>query len=78
MLTHAAHFKTALRMTAGVWAVAALCVALRESARGGPVAAPPSILLITIDTLRADHVGCYGYSHVETPTIDALAARGAL
>jgi len=36
----------------------------------------PSILLITIDTLRADHVGCYGYKQVETPVIDGLAAEG--
>lgn len=36
----------------------------------------PSVLLITIDTLRADHLGCYGYKRVETPVIDGLAARG--
>ncbi len=37
-----------------------------------------SILLITIDTLRADHVGCYGYFRDTTPSIDALAAEGVL
>jgi arylsulfatase A-like enzyme/Tfp pilus assembly protein PilF len=36
----------------------------------------PDVFLITIDTLRADHVGCYGYQDVETPTLDALAADG--
>ena len=36
----------------------------------------PDIFLITIDTLRADHVGCYGYKQVETPALDALAADG--
>ena len=36
----------------------------------------PSILLVTIDTLRADHVGAYGASGVRTPTLDALAAGG--
>ncbi len=36
----------------------------------------PDVFLITIDTLRADHVGCYGYKQIETPTIDALAAAG--
>ena len=35
---------------------------------------PPDVYLITIDTLRADHVGCYGYKQVETPALDALAA----
>ena len=36
----------------------------------------PNVLLVTIDTLRADHVGCYGYTNASTPTIDALARRG--
>src|SRR5690349_1835577 len=36
----------------------------------------PDILLITIDTLRADHVGAYGARSGATPAIDALAARG--
>jgi arylsulfatase A-like enzyme/Flp pilus assembly protein TadD len=40
--------------------------------------APPNVLLITVDTLRADHLGCYGSKTVRTPAIDALAARGAL
>ena len=38
----------------------------------------PNILLITIDTLRADRLGCYGYKGIKTPNIDALAARGVL
>ena len=38
--------------------------------------APPNVFLITIDTLRADHVGCYGYSGVKTPAIDGLAKDG--
>jgi len=36
----------------------------------------PDVFLITIDTLRADHVGCYGYKQIETPALDALAADG--
>jgi choline-sulfatase len=36
----------------------------------------PDVFLITIDTLRADHVSCYGYKQVETPALDALAADG--
>lgn len=39
---------------------------------------PKNILLITVDTLRADHLGCYGYQKIQTPTIDALAQRGVL
>jgi HEAT repeat protein len=36
-----------------------------------------SLLLITVDALRADHVGAYGYARPTTPNIDALAKRGA-
>src|SRR5262245_20017333 len=36
----------------------------------------PNVLLITIDTLRADRLGCYGYRNATTPTLDGLAARG--
>jgi len=35
-------------------------------------------LLVTIDTLRADHVGVYGYDAAHTPHLDSLAARGVL
>ncbi len=38
---------------------------------------PGGVLLITIDTLRADHLGCYGYRRGATPTIDALAKQSA-
>ncbi len=34
------------------------------------------MLLVTIDTLRADRLGCYGYARAATPTLDALARRG--
>ncbi|HEX9094436.1 MAG TPA: sulfatase-like hydrolase/transferase, partial [Coriobacteriia bacterium] len=54
-------------------------VALSGCRRAAPTAAPggrPNVLLITIDTLRADRVGCYGYAGASTPALDALAARG--
>ena len=38
----------------------------------------PNILMITIDSLRADHLGCYGYRHPTSPRIDALAKEGTL
>lgn len=41
-----------------------------------PLPAGPSVLLVTIDTLRADHVGAYGAQGVETPVIDGLAREG--
>ncbi len=36
----------------------------------------PNVLMIVVDTLRADHLGCYGYERATSPAIDALAARG--
>jgi arylsulfatase A-like enzyme/Flp pilus assembly protein TadD len=41
-------------------------------------AAGPNVLLVTIDTLRADRLGCYAAVRAPTPAIDALAARGVL
>ncbi|MCL0064804.1 sulfatase-like hydrolase/transferase [Dehalococcoidia bacterium] len=38
----------------------------------------PNVILITIDSLRADHLGCYGYSQNTSPFIDSLASKGAL
>ena len=38
--------------------------------------ARPNVLLVTIDTLRADRVGCYGHAAAATPVLDGLAARG--
>lgn len=39
---------------------------------------PPNIVLISIDTLRADHVSSYGYERPTTPVLDSLAAHGTL
>ena len=38
----------------------------------------PSIVLITVDTLRREHLGCYGYFRETSPRIDALAAESVL
>ena len=53
-------------------AVLALWLPARATARR------PSIVLITIDTLRADHLGCYGYERDVSPHIDALALQSTL
>jgi choline-sulfatase len=50
--------------------------ALLLVARGYPRRRPPNVLFITIDTLRADHLGCYGYAGAQTPRVDALARSG--
>jgi arylsulfatase A-like enzyme len=44
--------------------------------RGPAPGAKPNLLLISVDTLRADHLGSYGYRLDTSPTIDALAASG--
>ena len=64
---------------------AALLLIAFALACSSPPPAPPgqapsiarNVVLITIDTLRADRVGAYGYAAARTPAIDGLAARGA-
>lgn len=58
----------------GLWILALLTPAWGQAA--APRQVPPDVFLVTIDTLRADHVGCYGYKQVETPALDTLAADG--
>ena len=57
-------------------AVAVAWIAWRSRAISRPFAGP--LVLVSIDTLRADHLPAYGYRRVETPAIDALAADGVL
>src|SRR4029450_8635637 len=38
----------------------------------------PNVILLSLDTTRADHLGCYGDKDARTPTLDALAGRGVL
>jgi arylsulfatase A-like enzyme/tetratricopeptide (TPR) repeat protein len=38
----------------------------------------PNVILVTMDTTRADHLACYGYPNIKTPNLDALAGRGVL
>src|SRR3977135_1114010 len=48
----------------------------RYARASAPVSGP--IIIISIDTLRADHLPAYGYKKVRTPAIDALAADGVV
>ena len=50
-------------------------IVLHEHVRPGALAGA-NLVFITIDTLRRDHVGCYGYAKARTPAIDGLADRG--
>lgn len=47
-----------------------------EESEATPPAERPDILLLTVDTLRADHLSSYGYPRRTSPTIDRLAAEG--
>jgi choline-sulfatase len=58
-----------------------LCCLLAAGAIAAHEAEPgkvsrPGVFLITIDTLRADHVHCYGYDRIRTPALDLLAKQG--
>lgn len=69
-------------MTAARAAKAALAIALAlacagEEERSGAASEPRrNLILISIDTLRADRLGAYGYDRDTSPTMDALSARG--
>ena len=52
-----------------------LLLAARGAAQPTP-ARPVNVVVITIDTLRADRLGCYGYKAAETPNLDRLASEG--
>jgi len=54
-----------------------MLAALALLAAAGPPSAP-NLLLVTIDTLRADRVGAYGFAAATTPALDALAREGVL
>src|SRR5687768_6999238 len=51
-----------------------LAPACRDTARETAIQAPGPIVIISVDTLRADHLSAYGATRAETPAIDALAA----
>ncbi|HVR70328.1 MAG TPA: sulfatase-like hydrolase/transferase [Vicinamibacteria bacterium] len=58
-------------------AALAIVPGCRRAPAPGRAAERPSVLFITIDTLRADRLGAYGHAGAATPTLDGLATRGA-
>lgn len=66
------------RRRPGMRLAAAALVAAAACTRG-PETPPRAehVVLVTIDTLRADRLGAYGYGRAATPALDAIAARGA-
>jgi len=56
----------------------ALAVAACAPGCGASEHGRTNVLLLSLDTLRADHLGCYGYDRPTSPAIDRLAAEGVL
>jgi choline-sulfatase len=55
-----------------VFAAGQRLTAATPSGRKSPI----NVVLITIDTVRADHLGCYSYKNIQTPTLDSLGRDG--
>jgi arylsulfatase A-like enzyme len=53
-----------------------LALAVGPGCGGRPPARPDGAVVVVVDALRADHLGCYGYQRPTSPSIDALAAGG--
>jgi arylsulfatase A-like enzyme/Flp pilus assembly protein TadD len=53
--------------------ILAVCASAASATSANPA---PNVVVITIDTLRPDHLGCYGYTAIHTPNIDRLAEDG--
>lgn len=60
----------------GRYPAIALAAALSVAPSSAAVRRDLNVLLITIDTVRADRLGCYGYAGAGTPNLDRLAAEG--
>jgi arylsulfatase A-like enzyme len=82
-----------LRVTLAAWAALLACGAwtalhLELSPLAGepsyatlsprPPGPGPNVVLVTVDTLRADHLGCYGYPRPTSPFVDSLAREGTI
>ncbi len=74
-----------LRLAACALALAGSWACSRPDVHAGGAPAEPArtsaarrVILITCDTLRADHLGCYGYERATSPCLDALARESVL
>jgi arylsulfatase A-like enzyme/Flp pilus assembly protein TadD len=73
------HRSAGRRLVAAAITAWVLCLSACSRHEPEPVKATPrgaNVILITLDTTRADHLSCYAPGHAQTPNLDALAARG--
>lgn len=85
--------QSVMKKRGGIWSVIGVLlvagivalVVMKFTGQGGgdpdptpPYVPPKHLIIISIDTLRADHLGCYGHDQPITPGIDALAAEGVV
>jgi arylsulfatase A-like enzyme len=67
------------RFSAGAWLACAFWFgSVPRTARAQDASQPAPVILISIDTLRADHLSAYGYRKIHTPNIDSFAQQGTL
>ena len=57
-------------------AVASVWFGCRRASLPDPVPSSPNIIVVMVDTLRADHMSLYGYERPTTPFIDTFASEG--
>ncbi len=84
-LSYTMYFQRAFARLLFLFIAAALLLSCRSARRddraradaSGPLH-PLNVLVVTIDTLRPDHLQCYGNQKIETPVLDGLARRGVL
>lgn len=69
-------------MIAGFLLLLTACSYSGHRSNGGPgpgsALRPYNVVLVTVDTLRADRLGCYGYRNIDTPELDSVARRGVV
>src|SRR5215469_8946107 len=76
LVTHASMTRRAHRKIAMGVSIILLLIQVATAANSSSRKSAPNVILITIDTVRADHIGCYGAKNIKTPTLDALAHDG--
>lgn len=73
MLDRGGYLLRAVRACAALTALLLSACQSQPAPPSAPAAPPANVVLISVDTLRADHLGCYGYFRDTSPAIDAFS-----